>query len=208
MDQARRSLLKELEDFGTENDRRATDRREKMLNVAPEAAALLALLVRAVKARRVLEVGTSNGYSTIWLADAAEETDGRVTTVEALPAKAALAQENFGRAGLSSYIHLHLGDAGAFLRDQPPDAFDFVFLDSDRAQYIAWWPDVQKVLASGGTLVIDNAVSHASELDGFFQLVRATVGYSSVLVPVGKGELLVLKQAASRQAGPVTALLH
>jgi predicted O-methyltransferase YrrM len=200
MDEARRLLLQELERFGVDNDRRVSDRSEKMLNIAPETGALLALLVRATKARRVLEIGTSNGYSTIWLADAAESLGGRVTTVEGLLAKAELARRNFARAGVSALVGLDLGDAGSFLQGQASAAFDLVFLDADRKQYVAWWPDLQRVLCSGGLLVVDNAVSHAAELGSFVRAIAATPGYSSVLVPVGKGELLVLKEGSGGRA--------
>jgi predicted O-methyltransferase YrrM len=194
MNETRRLLLQELERFGVENDRRTTDRREKMLNITPETGALLALLVKAMRARRVLEIGTSNGYSTIYLADAVDAIGGRITTVEALPAKAEVARQNFAIAGLAASIDLQVRDAGEFLREHLPAAFDFVFLDADRTQYLAWWPDLQKVLAFGGLLVVDNAVSHAEEMDSFFKLVSRTPEYTTVLLPIGKGEFLALKE--------------
>src|SRR5262249_39147443 len=104
MDNSLRSLLLELERFGTENDARASQRSEKMLNIAPETGELLALLIQAVKARRILEIGTSNGYSTLWLADAARTLSGRVVTVEVSAAKAELARQNIERAGLSPWV--------------------------------------------------------------------------------------------------------
>ena len=108
-----------------------------------------------IQARRVLEIGTSNGYSTLWLADAVQRLGGRVTTIEVLPDKAHMARHNFARAELASWIQLHLGDAGDVLREQEPASFDLVFLDSDRAQYVSWWPDLQRVLTPGGLMVVD-----------------------------------------------------
>jgi predicted O-methyltransferase YrrM len=195
VDEKLASVLKELEHSGAENDARVIDRKEKMLNITPETGSFLSLLIQAIKARRVLEIGTSNGYSTLWLADAVQHLAGTVTTVEVLAYKADMARINFARTGLAAYIQLHLGDAGEFLRRQSEHAYDFLFLDADRDQYVAWWPDLQRVLAPGGLMVVDNALSHATEMGSFIESVCVTHGYITALVPLGKGELLVLKQA-------------
>src|SRR5262245_57642813 len=104
MDDALRSLLVELGRFGEENDAGAASKADKMLNVTPETGELLAILVLATRARRVLEIGTSNGYSTLWLADAARALGGSVVTVEIAQAKADLARHNLERAGLSAHV--------------------------------------------------------------------------------------------------------
>jgi predicted O-methyltransferase YrrM len=205
MNDALRSLLQELERFGRENDARATERREKMLNITPETGELLSLLVRATKARRVLEIGTSNGYSTLWLADAVQTLAGSVVTVEVAAAKVALAHKNFERAGLSRWIRQEVTEAGEFLRGQRSASVDLLFLDSDREHYVAWWPWIQEALAPGGLMVVDNAVSHASEMARFIELIAATPGYSTVLVPIGNGELLVLKEESGPSARPATS---
>jgi predicted O-methyltransferase YrrM len=194
MDDTLRSLLHELEQFGAENDARASDRQGKMLNITPETGKLLSILVRATKAKRVLEIGTSNGYSTLWLAEAVQALAGKLVTVELAPAKAALAHDNFERAGLSPWIRQEVTEGGKFLREQLSSSCDLLFLDSEREQYVAWWPWIQQILAPGGLLIVDNAVSHAAEMESFIQLVRATAGYSALTVPIGKGELLVLKE--------------
>ena len=193
MDERVLSLLKELELFGGENDARVTERKDKMLNITPETGPFLALLIQAMKATRILEIGTSNGYSTLWLAEATRRVEGTVVTVELLSKKADMARKNFESAALSSWIQLHLGEAGDFLREQGPAAFDIVFLDADRDQYVPWWPELQRVLMPGGLLVVDNAVSHAHEMEDFVGLVRASAGYVTSLVPLGNGELLALK---------------
>lgn len=187
-------LLKQLEQFGIETDERESNRTKKLLNITPDTGAFLALLVQATKARRILEIGSSNGYSTLWLADAVGRRGGRVTTVEINAGKADMALANFARAGLSSEIVLIVGDAGEFLTNQKTDSFDFVFLDADREQYCQWWSDLQSVLMPLGLLVVDNAVSHANEIQSFVETVEGTQGYCTSLVPIGKGEFLVLKE--------------
>jgi predicted O-methyltransferase YrrM len=193
MDNLLRSQLRELERFGVQNDARASQRHQKMFNITPETGEFLAILVQGMKARRVLEIGTSNGYSTLWLADAVKAVSGSVITVEVSQAKAEMARGNIERAGLSGWVHQELMEAGQFLRQQPPSQFDLLFLDSDREQYVSWWPWIQSVLVPGGLLVVDNAVSHTAEMEGLIAQVKATPGWRAVVVPIGKGELVALK---------------
>jgi len=194
MDEKLTALLKELEAYGGENDARVTDYKARMLNITPETGAFLALLIRAIKARRVLEIGTSNGYSTLWLAYAVQQLGGQVVTVEQSPFKAELARRNFERAGFSSHVTPHLAEAGRFYEEQSNSSYEFIFLDSDRGEYVGWWPSLRRMLAAGGLLVVDNAVSHENELRAFVELVRASPGYMTSLVPVGKGEFVILKE--------------
>ncbi len=120
-----------MEQQGRENDERESDRVRKMLNLEPDTAKLLNILARSSGARRVLEIGTSNGYSTIWLASAVAETGGKIISIERSPEKQAMARENLGRAGLLDRVELRLGDATAIVRELT-GPFDFVFFDADR----------------------------------------------------------------------------
>ncbi|MBZ4019001.1 O-methyltransferase [Streptomyces purpurogeneiscleroticus] len=187
-------LLRELEEFGRANDEATDERSRKMLNVTHDTGVFLALLIKACKARNVLEIGTSNGYSTLWLADAVGE-GGSVTTIEKAPHKRAMAEQNFRRAGLRPRIQQIADEAGPFLASREADEYDFIFLDSDRGQYADWWPSLQRILADGCLLVVDNAISHAHQLEDFNRLVAASDGYLSSLSPIGKGELVIMKDA-------------
>ncbi len=194
MDTGLRDLLREIYEFGEAHDQGRSNKMERMRNVTPETGALLALLVGATSARRVLEVGTSNGYSTLWLADAVRPLGGSVTTLEFLPAKAELARANFGQAGLGDLITLIEGDAGDHLRSQPIGSYEFIFLDSDRTEYPTWWPDLQRVLVPGGLIVVDNLLSHAAEIQPFIDRVAGTEGYQSLQLPVGLGVQLIFRE--------------
>jgi predicted O-methyltransferase YrrM len=186
------TLLDELAVFGDTHDDNAANRATRMLNITPDTGELLAVLVKAMGARRILEIGTSNGYSTLWLADATGGA-GVVTTLERSPAKIALARANFARAGLAGRIDQREGDAGDILRALDDGAYDLLFLDSLRSAYLAWWPDLKRVLRPGGLLVVDNATSHPQEMADFTAAVRADSGFTTSLVPVGKGEFLAVK---------------
>jgi predicted O-methyltransferase YrrM len=185
-------LLRELEEFGEANDAATDDRSRKMLNITHDTGMFLTMLIKTGNCKNVLEVGTSNGYSTLWLAEAVGE-GGSVTTVEQAPGKVAMAERNFQRAGLQPRIRQITDEAGRFIESRGAGEYDFVFLDSNRGQYADWWPSLQRILANGCLMVVDNAVSHADQLETFKQLVEASDGYLSCAFPIGKGEMVVLK---------------
>jgi predicted O-methyltransferase YrrM len=186
-------LLADLEAFGQENDRRQTQRPRQMLNIPRTTGQFLQVLVTVARAQRILEIGTSNGYSTLWLARAARAVGGRVTTVERSEFKIALARVNFEHSGMSDVITLVHGQAGEFLAHAADASFDFVFLDSERSEYPRWWQDLNRILAPGGLCVADNALSHRDELKPFFALVEANPRFTTCVMPVGKGEYMAVK---------------
>lgn len=200
MNPALTRLLADLERFGIDNDQRQTARPQRMLNITRDTGEFLAVLVHATGARAIIEVGTSNGYSTLWLADAASATGGAVTTIESSSAKLALAARNFEAAGLAASIKQVNSDAASALAACEPDSCDLLFLDADRDQYLAWWPAIERVLRPGGLLVVDNAISHAAEMAAFFDLIRQDAAYVTALVPVGKGEFLATRVAGKAGA--------
>ena len=187
------ALKRELEAYGRHNDGATTERSRRMLNITRDTGEFLSVLVRASAARRILEVGTSNGYSTLWLAQAAAATGGGVTTLERSGHKVELASATFARSGLEPLITLVQDDAGAFLARCEPEAFDLVFLDSERSEYCGWWIFLRDALRPGGLLVADNATSHAAEMAPFIALVSADSAFTTSLVPVGNGEFLAVK---------------
>jgi len=164
-----------------------------MLNITRDTGEFLAVLVKAMHARRVLEIGTSNGYSTLWLASAAQAIGGTVTTVERSELKVGMARASFARSGLAGTISLVHDDAGTVLKGAADGSFDLVFLDSERPEYPGWWPDLRRVLRAGGLLVVDNATSHSEQMAPLVALVSADPAFTTSLVPVGNGELLAVK---------------
>jgi predicted O-methyltransferase YrrM len=186
-------LLAELENFGRKNDATITDRPRRMLNITRDTGEFLVVLVKAMHAQRVLEIGTSNGYSTLWLANAARAIGGMVTTVELSELKIGMARANFARAGLAGFITQLHDNARTVLTQAAAASFDLIFLDSERPEYPDWWPDLKRVLRPGGLLVVDNATSHAEQMALFVAIVAADVAFTTSLVPVGNGEFLAVK---------------
>ncbi len=195
MEEALQQLLAELERFGEENDSTISDRPRRLLNITHDTGEFLAVLVCATNAKRILEIGTSNGYSTLWLAHAAGATGGHVTTVELSPYKVDLATKNFVRSGLGTRIGQLHDNAGRVLAAMADESADLIFLDSERPEYPGWWPDIRRVLRRGGLLVVDNATSHVEEMAPFVALVKVDPNFSTCLVPVGKGEFMATRLA-------------
>ncbi|NAW58121.1 MULTISPECIES: O-methyltransferase [unclassified Vibrio] len=185
------NLLVELEQVGLQNDAPQSDRAKKYLNITRDTGEFLALLIKATQSNQVLEIGTSNGYSSLWLANALP-ANGQLFTIEFLSSKADEAQRHFERAGLSHKITQLRGDATELVNELS-GAFDFIFLDANRATYCAMAERLFVLLKPGGLMVCDNAVSHQQELAEFVDWVTAQPHLQTSLVPVGKGELLIYK---------------
>ena len=137
------------------------------ISVTPAQGKLLHLLVRAQGAKRILEVGTLAGYSTIWLARAVPP-GGRVITLEANPMHADIARANIERAGLTGRIELRLGDALDTLpklaaEKQPP--FDFTFIDADRTNLAEYFDWAVRLSHPGSVIIVDNVVRKGSVID-------------------------------------------
>jgi len=193
MEQARRALADELLAASREHDAAQADRLDRFRNVEPETAELLGVLIRATGARRILELGTSNGYSTIWLADAAQATGGRVVSVDVDADRTQLARTNLAAAGLGDDVELRTEDAGTILAGSPDSAWEFVFLDAERPAYPGYLPDLLRTLAPRGLLAIDNVLSHADELTEFTALIDREPGLIQTVVPVGAGLRLAVR---------------
>jgi predicted O-methyltransferase YrrM len=192
VDKALLELLEELARFGEDNDARETARPRRMLNITRDTGRLLWIMARAIRATRILEVGTSDAFSTIWLADAARSAGGCVTTLEIDPDKIALARANLARAGLAGVVEIVEGPAAESLAALP-GPFDLAFLDADRPSYPTYLELVVPRLRPGGVLIADNVTSHASELADYLRRVKFHPDLFAVTVPIGNGEEIALK---------------
>lgn len=195
---ARRAIADRVLAAAREHDAAQEDRLARFRNVEPETAELLGVLVRASGARRLLEIGTSNGYSTLWLADAAEATGGTLVSVEVDRARTQLARSHLAAAELDA--ELRVQDAAETLRTSPDAAWDFVFLDAERPAYAGYWPDLVRTLAPGGLLAIDNVLSHAEQVEEVTELILASPEVTTVLVPIGAGVRLVVRDGGTSAA--------
>lgn len=160
-----------------------------LLSVGRSTGTLLNILVRESGATRVLEIGSSYGYSTIWLADAVRATGGRLTTLELRPEKVAYAQEHLRRAGLDRQVDFRLGDARDSLAALS-GPFDFVLIDLWKDLYIPCFDLVHPKLTPGAIVVADNMLhpdATIRQANEYRAHLRRRKDMESVLLPVGSG---------------------
>jgi predicted O-methyltransferase YrrM len=149
--------------------------------------------VLATAAKRLLELGSSNGYSTIWLGAAIAANGGEMVSVDLDQGRLDEARANLSTAGLEATVEPRHEDAGAALSGSSEGSWDLVFLDAERSDYPAYWADLVRVLRPGGLLAVDNVISHADEVADLRTLITADRRVTEALVPTGAGVLLVTR---------------
>lgn len=168
---------------------------EAFWNISRENARFLSLLIQTMNASRVLEIGTSNGYSTLWFARAVGET-GHVTAMEFDANRAQMARENYQSAGLADRIRLLVGDARALLPTLAGgELFDFVFLDAEKPEYHEYLLAVLPFVRVGGLIVGDDTLSLKDKMPAYRALVFDHPQLQSVEVPIDDGVILSRKIA-------------
>jgi len=170
---------------GTPKDRR-------LRQVTPDTGRFLALLAAGAPAGKIIEIGTSAGYSTLWLALACRETGRRLTSFEILENKARLARETFRQAGIEDLVELVVGEAQEMLPGYSGVAF--CFLDAEKEAYADFYQAVVPNLVRGGLLAADNAISHREHLQPMIEMALNDPRVDGLVVPVGKGILLCRKR--------------
>ena len=179
-------FLKQLEEHARIHDAQEPEHSRKLLNLEPETAAIVSILARSSRARRLLEIGTSNGYSTIWLASSVGPEGGHVVSIDRSRDKHRMAHDNLLEAGLLQYVDLRVGDATEVIKTLP-GPFDFVFFDADRTSAPGQLALLLPKLAPQALVLADNALSHPDEIAGYLTMVKSLEQFQHVLIPVGKG---------------------
>jgi predicted O-methyltransferase YrrM len=181
-----RQLLQRLEAEGLRHDSAETEHSRKMLNLEPATAEVVAILLRIAGTRNVLEIGTSNGYSTVWIAATIGPLGGRVTSIDKDPQKHALARENLAAVDLLRYVDLRLGDATE-IAARLTGPFDCLFFDADRVSAPKQLELLLPKLSLPGLLLADNAISHPDQIAGYIARIGEMERISHTIIPVGKG---------------------
>ena len=173
-------------------------RDEFLLPVGPEVGWFLHALILARKPRRILELGTSYGYSTLFLANAARAVGAQVVTMELADYKQAHAREQLAEAGLADAVEFRLGDAVALTREDP-GTFDFALLDIWKELYLPCFEALYPKLEEEGVICADNMIEPAMarpEVRLYRAAVQARADLQTALLPIGQGVELTVRWSA------------
>lgn len=190
-------LLARLEAEAREQRRHPVPAEVAYLLAGPETGQFLHILVLATRARQILEIGTSVGYSTIWLATAARQTGGRVTTLEWEQQKVPVAQRHLLAAGVADLVEILPGDARQTLATLA-GPFDLIFVDAGKTEYATYLDLIYPKLSAGGLVVADNVLDLRDNpgIQAYQQRIRDYPDLETVTVPIGNGEELTVKRGA------------
>lgn len=171
---------------------------DRMLAITEDTGRFFSLFLSAIKARRVLEIGTSTGYSTLWFSLPILENRGTIITIEKNPSKISRAQNNFIKTGTSRFIKILEGEAVEVLKNiDKKKLFDFVFIDADKENLIKYFDLTLPLVRKGGVIAIDNVIyptKYLPHIKRFRNHIKKTKSVEFVTLPIGNGEELIIKK--------------
>jgi len=180
-----------LERLNAEHRKDNVDHWQRLRQVPPETGRFLALLAARAPQGKFLEIGTSGGYSGLWISLALRHLAGTLTTFEIREEKVRLAQETFSKAKVDDIIEIIHGDVLDFLSKY--DGVAFCFLDAEKEVYETCYDILVPNMVTGGILIADNIISHKEILEPFAQKAFNDKRVDALVIPIGNGELVCTK---------------
>ena len=163
-------------------------------NIPRKTGILINMFIKMMNAKSVLEIGTSNGYSGLWISNALKETGGRLTTIEFYEKRQSIAIENFKKCGVFDIIRPLQGSACEILKNFSNDEkFDFVFIDACKKEYVDYYNLIKPHLTAKAMIVADNIISHAEKVQTFIDAVDADSDFQYEIVEVPGGILVAYR---------------
>jgi len=164
--------------------------RKLFWNIPPETGLFLNNFIRLNKPANVLEIGTSNGYSAIWMAEALSQTGGHLYTIEShKKLRFPLAKKHIAKAGLTPHVTQILGHAPEAIPPKPKK-FDLIFIDATKYEHIDYLKAIVPRTHKGSTIITDNAISHKKDLKPYFKKVAKLKNFETHLLDIGSGLLI------------------
>ena len=163
-------------------------------NIPRKTAVLINTFVKMMGIQNALEIGTSNGYSGIWIAKALKQTGGKLTTIEFYDKRQSVAIKNFKKCGVNDIVRPLQGSACDILEAlEPEEKFDFVFIDANKREYVKYFELIKPHLTEKALIIADNITSHAEKVQTFIDAVDADDNFQYEIVEVPGGILIAYK---------------
>ena len=198
-----RSVLKKLEECSEleKSEKIQVNHDERMLTISNKTGEFFNILLKAMKAKKILEVGMSVGFSTLWFADAILANNGKIVTIEENQDKITRAKKNFEEAGVSAQIEIQEGKALQILQklatsESEQQQFDFVFLDADKENNIEYFDLVLPLVRVGGIIATDNILypeEFRPEMKKFTEYIKSKPNIQTITLDLGNGEEISIK---------------
>lgn len=188
------SYCQNLYEADSTYDSEQTDRLNRHRHLEPESAMFLASLVMMQKPKEVLEIGTSTGFSTLWLAYGLRHNfHAHFISLDIDGERSDIARQHLQAVGLSDLVDIRAQDAFEFL-NQNHKTFDFIFLDAERQFYCDYIASLHRSLTIGGVLVVDNVISHCDEVCQFLAAFTNDTRYICHTLEMGSGLFMAVRQ--------------
>ncbi len=186
------TIIRDLEHRDARDRDDGTAHLERLRQITPDTGRFIALWAASSPPGAMVEIGTSAGYSTLWLAQACRLNGRTLTTFEILPGKVRLARDTFTRAGVTDVVNLVESDFLSHVDEF--DEIGFCFLDAEKDVYRSCYDAVIPKLVPGGVLIADNATSHFDDLEPKLNFALSDERVDTMIATVGKGELICRKR--------------
>ncbi|MBU0727564.1 class I SAM-dependent methyltransferase [Patescibacteria group bacterium] len=184
MDQKILHYLKELKEYGIKNN---------IPNVTEAGGEFLNNLIKTKFPKNILEIGCANGYSTIWMAEAAKSVGAKVYAIDHSIPSMAEAKNNLMESGLQDYVDFTFDDAIKAVSKFPQDLmFDFVFVDGEKRKYLDFWNAIQSRLSAKAVVVFDDMIKFPEKTKSFSDAVESIEGFDKVLLPIDSDDGILL----------------
>ena len=167
---------------------------EEFWNISHQTGNFISILIKSANIKNVLELGTSNGYSTLWIAEALKQTGGHLTTVEFWEKRQCLARKYIEECGLSDYVEFKIGQAiDVITKELQNERYDMVFMDVNKGEYLSLFEAFNPLIKDGGIVLADNIISHAKKVAPFVDAISSNGEYQVQVLDLPDGLLIGYK---------------
>ena len=167
-------------------------------NIPRKTGILINTFIKMMNIKSVLEIGTSNGYSGLWITKALKQTGGKLTTIEYYEKRQSIAIENFTKCGVIDIVRPLQGDACEVIQSLDKDEkFDFVFIDANKREYVKYFELIKPHLTQKALIIADNIISHAEKVQTFIDAVDADDEFQYEIVELPGGILIAYRDLSN-----------